>query len=96
MKKRIFSILLMCCTLLSLLPINTLAASGPKDTIPDKYDVVIDLYNRTSDVNIGDSKTYYIYSSVPDNKRGTMDMGEKDPDQRKICCAAHFYRRRNH
>ena len=69
MKKRIFSILLMCCTLLSLLPINTLAASGPKDTIPDKYDVVIDLYNRTSDVNIGDSKTYYIYSSVPDNKR---------------------------
>ena len=77
MKKRIFSILLMCCTLLSLLPINTLAASGPKDTIPDKYDVVIDLYNRTSDVNIGDSKTYYIYSSVPDNKRAQWTWEKK-------------------
>ena len=54
---------------LTLLPVTASAASSPKDTIPGKYDVVIDLYNRTSDVNIGDSKTYYIYSSVPDNKR---------------------------
>lgn len=69
MKKRILSILLMCCMMLPLLPTTVSAAGGPMDTVPTKYDAVIDLYNRTSDVNISDSKTYYIYSSVPDKLR---------------------------
>lgn len=33
---------------------------------PHKFDVEIDLCNRTSDINIKDSKTYYIYSSSSD------------------------------
>ena len=69
MKKRILSILLLCCMVLTILPTTVSAAGGSMDTIPAKYDVVIDLYNRTSDVNISDSKTYYIYSSVPDKLR---------------------------
>ena len=36
------------------------------DNIPAKFDVEIDLCNRTSDINIKDSKTYYIYSSSSD------------------------------
>ena len=34
--------------------------------LPTKFDVEIDLCNRTSDINIKDSKTYYIYSSSSD------------------------------
>ena len=34
---------------LTLLPTTVLAADGPMDTIP-KYDVSIDVYNRTSDI----------------------------------------------
>ena len=54
MKKRILSILLLCCMVLTLLPTTVLAADGPMDTIP-KYDVSIDVYNRTSDISIKDS-----------------------------------------
>ena len=36
------------------------------DNIPAKFDVEIDLCGRTSDINIKDSKTYYIYSSSSD------------------------------
>ena len=77
MKKRILSILIVCCMVLSLWPIVASAADGSMDTIPAKYDVVIDLYNRTSDVNIGDSKTYYIYSSVPDKLRDQWSWKKK-------------------
>ena len=70
MKKRILSILLLCCMVLTLLPTTVLAADGPMDTIP-KYDVSIDVYNRTSDISIKDSRSYYIYSSVPDKLRDT-------------------------
>ena len=67
MKKRILSILLLCCMVLTLLPTTAFAAeTGAMDTIPAKFDVEIDLCNRTSDINIKDSKTYYIYSSSSD------------------------------
>ena len=54
MKKRILSILLLCCMVLTLLPTTVSAADGPMNTIP-KYDVSIDVYNRTSDISIKDS-----------------------------------------
>ena len=66
MKKRIRSILLLCCMVLTMLPTTVLAADGPMDTIPAKFDVEIDLCGRTKDININDSKTYYIYSSSSD------------------------------
>ena len=67
MKKRILSIMLICCMVLTLLPTAVFAAeTGAMDTIPTKFDVEIDLCNRTSDINIKDSKTYYIYSSSSD------------------------------
>ena len=67
MKKRILSVLLLCCMVLTLLPTAVFAAeTGAMDNIPAKFDVEIDLCNRTSDINIKDSKTYYIYSSSSD------------------------------
>ena len=76
MKKRILGILLLCCMVLTLLPTTVLAADGPMDTIP-KYDVSIDVYNRTSDISIKDSRSYYIYSSVPDKLRDTWAWDKK-------------------
>ena len=76
MKKRILSILLLCCMVLTLLPTTVSAADGPMDTIP-KYDVSIDVYNRTSDISIKDSRSYYIYSSVPDKLRDTWAWDKK-------------------
>ena len=67
MKKRILSILLLCCMVLTLLPTTVSAAeTGAMDNIPAKFDVEIDLCGRTKDININDSKTYYIYSSSSD------------------------------
>ena len=67
MKKRRLSILLLCCMVLTLLPTTVSAAeTGAMDNIPAKFDVEIDLCGRTSDINIKDSKTYYIYSSSSD------------------------------
>ena len=67
MKKRILSILLLCCMVLTLLPtIASAAETGAMDNITAKFDVEIDLCGRTSDINIKDSKTYYIYSSSSD------------------------------
>ncbi|MDD7302132.1 MAG: InlB B-repeat-containing protein [Eubacteriales bacterium] len=67
MKKRILAVLLIICTVLPLLPITASAAeTGAMDNIPTKFDVEIDLCGRTSDINIKDSKTYYIYSSSND------------------------------
>ena len=76
MKKRILSVLLLCCMVLTMLPTTVLAADGPMDTIP-KYDVSIDVYNRTSDISIKDSRSYYIYSSVPDKLRDTWAWDKK-------------------
>ena len=76
MKKRILSVLLLCCMVLTLLPTTVLAADGPMDTVP-KYDVSIDVYNRTSDISIKDSRSYYIYSSVPDKLRDTWTWNRK-------------------
>ena len=76
MKKRIRSILLLCCMVLTLLPTTVSAADGPMNTIP-KYDVSIDVYNRTSDISIKDSRSYYIYSSVPDKLRDTWAWDKK-------------------
>ena len=67
MKKRILSILLLCCMVLTMLPITASAAeTGAMDNIPSSFDEEIDLVGRTSDINIKDSKTYYIYSSSSD------------------------------
>ena len=76
MKKRILSILLTICMLLCLVPTAVSAANGPMDTIP-KYDVSIDVYNRTSDISIKDNRSYYIYSSVPDKLRDTWVWDKK-------------------
>ena len=76
MKKRILSVLLLCCMVLGLLPTTVSAADGPMDTVP-KYDVSIDVYNRTSDISIKDSRSYYIYSSVPDKLRDTWAWDKK-------------------
>ena len=76
MKKRILSILLLCCMVLTLLPTTVLAADGPMNTVP-KFDVSIDVYNRTSDISIKDSRSYYIYSSVPDKLRDTWAWDKK-------------------
>ena len=76
MKKRILSILLLCCMVLTLLPTTVSAADGSMNTIP-KYDVSIDVYNRTSDISIKDSRSYYIYSSVPDKLRDTWAWDKK-------------------
>ena len=76
MKKRILSILLLCCMVLTLLPTTVSAADGPMNTIP-KFDVSIDVYNRTSDISIKDSRSYYIYSSVPDKFRDTWAWDKK-------------------
>ena len=67
MKKQILAVLLIICTVLPLLPITASAAeTGAMDNIPTKFDVEIDLCGRTSDINIKDSKTYYIYFSSND------------------------------
>ena len=67
MKKRILSILLLCCMVLTMLPITASAAeTGAMDNIPSSFDEEIDLVGRTSDINIKDSRTYYIYSSSND------------------------------
>ena len=76
MKKRLISILLLCCMVLTLLPTTVLAADGPMNTVP-KFDVSIDVYNRTSDISIKDSRSYYIYSSVPDKLRDTWAWDKK-------------------
>ena len=67
MKKRILSILLLCCMVLTLLPATVSAATtGAMDNIPSRFDEEIDLVGRTGDINIRDSRTYYIYSSSND------------------------------
>ena len=76
MKKRILINLLLCCMVLTLLPTTVSASDGPMNTI-QKYDVSIDVYNRTSDISIKDSRSYYIYSSVPDKLRDTWAWDKK-------------------
>ncbi len=69
MKKRILSILILCCMVLTLLPVPvpvSAAATGAMDNIPGRFDKEIDLVNEKGNINIGDSKTYYIYSSSND------------------------------
>ena len=67
---------------LTLLPTTVSAADGPMNTIP-KYDVSIDVYNRTSDISIKDSRSYYIYSSVPISS-GTHGHGIRRYSSREI------------
>ena len=64
MKKRGFALLLIVSMLLTLLPVTASAAgTGAMDTIPAKFDVEIDLTKTNGDINIKDSRTYYIYAS---------------------------------
>lgn len=54
---------------LTLLPVPapvSAAATGAMDNIPGRFDKEIDLVNEKGDINIKDSKTYYIYSSSND------------------------------
>ena len=67
MKKRILAVLLIICMVLPLLPTTVSAATtGAMDNIPSRFDEEIDLVGRTGDINIRDSRTYYIYSSSND------------------------------
>ena len=82
MKKRILSILLLCCMVLTLLPTTASAAeTGAMDNIPAKFDVEIDLCGRTSDINI---KYLFVL------KRSGLCLDQEDSDQRKEGGAAHF------
>ena len=70
MKKRILSILLLCCMVLTLLPTTAFAAGELPDvklSVPTKFDVIVDLTEQNKEVKIKDSKTYLIKGSTDPN-----------------------------
>ena len=70
MKKRILSILLLCCMVLTLLPTAAFAAGELPDvklSVPTKIDVIVDLTEQNKEVKIKDSKTYLIKGSTDPN-----------------------------
>ena len=70
MKKRILSILLLCCMVLTLLPTAAFAAGELPDvklSVPTKFDVIVDLTEQNKEVKIKDSKTYLIKGSTDPN-----------------------------
>lgn len=73
MKKRILSILLLCCmllTLLTLLPTTAFAADELPDvklSIPTTFDKTVDLTKQNKELKITDSKTYLIKGSADPN-----------------------------
>ena len=67
MMKRFLALVLCICMVLTLVTVPASAATtGAMDNIPSSFDKEIDLVNEKGDINIGDSKTYYIYSSSND------------------------------
>ena len=70
MKKRILSILLLCCMVLTLLPTAAFAADELPDvklSVPTKFDKEVDLTKQNKELKITDSKTYLIKGSADPN-----------------------------
>ena len=70
MKKRILSILLLCCMVLTLLPTTAFAAGELPDvklSVPTTFDKTVDLTEQNKELKITDSKTYLIKGSTDPN-----------------------------
>ena len=70
MKKRILSILLLCCMVLTLLPTTAFAADELPDvklSVPTTFDKTVYLTNQKKELKITDSKTYLIKGSADPN-----------------------------
>ena len=70
MKKRILSILLLCCMVLTLLPTAAFAAGELPDvklSVPTTFDKTVDLTKQKKELKIKDSKTYLIKGSADPN-----------------------------
>ena len=70
MKKRIRSILLLCCMVLTLLPTAAFAANELPDvklSVPTTFDKTVDLTKQNGELKIKDSKTYLIKGSADPN-----------------------------
>ena len=70
MKKRILSILLLCCMVLTLLPTAAFAADELPDvklSVPTTFDKIVDLTEQNKELKIKDSKTYLIKGSTDPN-----------------------------
>ena len=70
MKKRIRSILLLCCMVLPLLPTAAFAAGKLPDvklSVPTKFDKTVELTKQKGELKIKDSKTYLIKGSADPN-----------------------------
>ena len=70
MKKRILSILLLCCMVLMLLPTAAFAAGELPDvklSVPTTFDKTVDLTKQNGELKIKDSKTYLIKGSTDPN-----------------------------
>ena len=70
MKKRILSILLLCCMVLTLLPTTAFAAGELPDvklSVPTTFDKKVDLTKQNKELKITDSKTYLIKGSADPN-----------------------------
>ena len=70
MKKRILSILLLCCMVLTLLPTTAFAAGELPDvklSVPTTFDKTVDLTKQNGELKIKDSKTYLIKGSTDPN-----------------------------
>ena len=78
MKKRILSILLLCCMVLTLLPTTAFAADELPDvklSIPTTFDKTVYLTNQKKELKITDSKTYLI--KAPQIRTGIFNTGSK-------------------
>ena len=63
MKKRILSILLLCCMVLTLLPTAAFATGELPDvklSVPTTFDRTVDLTEQNGELKIKDSKTYLL------------------------------------
>ena len=70
MKKRILSILVICCMVLTLLPTAAFAAGELPDvklSVPTTFDKTVDLTKQNKELKIKDSKTYLIKGSADPN-----------------------------
>ena len=70
MKKRILSIILLCCMVLTLLPTAVFAAGELPDvklSVPTAFDKIVDLTEQNKELKIKDSKTYLIKDSTDPN-----------------------------
>ena len=70
MKKRLLSILLLCCMVLTLLPTAAFAAGELPDvklSVPTTFDKIVDLTKQNKELKIKDSKTYLIKGSTDPN-----------------------------